>query len=127
MGIRIRANPQNGYILADVAILVIVPLDMDGSSLTMSRKDGVWDAMKRSLTWTIQELAPGEIVDIQAQFKAIEGVSSSEATSKFPVLARSSGITTFSRIDMNSDYTEDGSVPVDIDVRRSSTVLYRKI
>lgn len=109
---------------------MIVPWDMDGSSLTMSRKDGVWDNMKRSLTWTIPELPPGEIVDIQAQFKAIEGVSStssSEGASKFPILARCSGSTTFSRIDMNSDYTQDGAVPVDIDVQRSSTVLYRKI
>jgi hypothetical protein len=118
--------------LTDIAILMIVPLDMDGSSLTMSRRDGVWDGMKRILTWTVSELPPGEIVDIQAQFKVLKGVALSEeegaaAASKFPVLARSSGSTTFSRIEMNSDYTQDGSVPVDIDVQRSSTVLYRKI
>jgi hypothetical protein len=127
VGIRIRANPQNGYNLSDIAVIIIVPLDMDGSSFTMSRKDGVWDTMKRSLTWIIQELAPGNIIDIQAQFKIIEGVSSSEASSRFPVLARLKGNTTFSRIDVNSDYTGEGSVPVDIEVQRSSTVLYRKI
>ncbi|KAG7359800.1 hypothetical protein IV203_034898 [Nitzschia inconspicua] len=128
VGIRIRANPQNVYTLTDVAILMIVPLDMDGSSLTMSRKDGVWDSMKRSLTWTIPKLLPGEIVDIQAQFKAREGVKQlTENSSNFPVLARSNGSTTFSRIDLNSDYTKDGNIPVDIDVQRSCTVLYRKI
>jgi hypothetical protein len=127
VGIRIRANPQNGYNLANTAIIMIVPLDMDGSSFTMSRKDGVWDTMKRSLTWIIQELAPGKVVDIQAQFKAVEGVSPSEASNTFPVLARSTGKNIFSRIDINSDYTADGSIPVDLDVQRSSTVLYRKI
>jgi hypothetical protein len=127
VGIRIRANPHNRYNLAEVAIIMIVPLDFDGSSVIMSRKDGVWDAMKRSLTWIIQQLAPGEIIDIQSQFKSIEGVTTSETSSKFPVLARSTGQTTFSRIDMNSEYAKDGSVPVDIDVQRSCTVLYRKI
>jgi hypothetical protein len=110
---------------------MIVPIDMDGSSLTMSRKDGVWDAMKRSVTWIIRQLPPGDIVDIQAQFKAVEGggmvLPSLDGSSKFPVLARSTGTTTFSRIGVKSDYTEDGDIPVNINVRRLSTVLYRKI
>ena len=128
VGLRLRSNPQNQYVLTDIAVLMIVPLDMDGSSLSMSRKDGVWDEMKRSLTWTIQELAPGELIDIQAQFKVIEGVTSSADTaSKFPVLARCNGRTSFSRIDVNSDYTEEGSIPVDLEVSRSTNVLYRKV
>jgi hypothetical protein len=127
VGLRLRSNPQNQYILTDIAVLMIVPLDMDGSSLSMSRKDGVWDEMKRTLTWTIQELPPGELIDIQAQFKVLAGVSSGDASSKFPILARCNGKTSFSRIDVNSDCTVEGAIPVDIEVSRSTNVLYRKV
>jgi hypothetical protein len=128
LGIRIRANPQNGYVLTDIVVLMFVPLDIDGERATMSRKGGIWDEMKRTLTWTIEELSPGETIDIQAQLECIEGMPSSDGTSsKFPVLARCKGCPTFSKIDINSDYKQEGSVPVDLQVHRSTTVLYRKI
>ena len=127
VGLRLRSNPQNQYTLTDIAVLMIVPLDMDGSSLSMSRKDGVWDEMKRTLTWTVQELPPGELIDIQAQFKVIDGITGADTASKFPILARCNGETSFSRIDVNSDFTEEGSIPVDLEVMRSTSVLYRKV
>jgi hypothetical protein len=128
VGIRIRANPQNNYVLTDAVILMVVPLDIDGEKVTMSRKGAVWDEMKRTLTWTIQQLQPGETIDIQAQLECIEGMASSHGvSSKFPVLARCNGCTTFSKIDINSGYTQEGSVPVDLQVERSTAVLYRKV
>lgn len=136
LGIRIRANPQNNYVLTDIVILIIVPLDVDGENVTMSRKGGVWDEMKRTIIWTIHKLDPGEIVDIQAQFKCkmqegrgIQILSQNDLLSsiKFPVLARCNGDTNFSKIDMNSEYNEEGSNPVDLDMERSATILYRKV
>ena len=112
---------------------------MDGENVTMSRKGGVWDEMKRTLIWTFQKLDPGEIVDIQAQFKCNTegGLSQSHAhvagggdgfgSFKFPVLARCNGDTNFSKIDMNSDYNDDGSSPVGLELERSATILYRKV
>ena len=98
----------------------------------MSRKGGVWDEMKRTLIWTIPKLNPGEIVDIQAQFKCNTtetGLSPSQSfgSFKFPVLARCNGVTNFSKIDVNSDYNEDGSSPVGLELERSATILYRKV
>mmetsp|Transcript_9154 Transcript_9154/g.10670 ORF Transcript_9154/g.10670 Transcript_9154/m.10670 type:complete len:429 (-) Transcript_9154:3-1289(-) len=137
LGIRIRANPQNSYVLTDIVILIICPLDVDGENVTMSRKGGAWDGMKRSIIWTIHKLDPGEIVDIQAQFKCIQegGVPlqnnsvgfESLSSLKFPVLARCNGDTNYSKIDMNSDYNEEGSNPVKLDMERSATILYRKV
>jgi hypothetical protein len=114
---------------------MIVPLDMDGESVTMSRKGGIWDEMKRTLVWIIPQLTPGETLDIQAQFKCLPESSDdgryqddmgAPGGCQFPVLARCNGNTTFSKIDLNSDYFEQGSSPVELEIERSSTVLYRK-
>ena len=87
--------------------------------------------MKRSLVWSIPKLDPGEIIDIQAQFSGSTDRGPSEgrfeSRNKFAVLARCQGDTNFSRIDLNTDYNEDGSYPVEMDLERSATILYRKI
>jgi len=130
LGVRIRANPQNTYILRDIVVLIIVPLDLDGENVTMSRRGGVWEKMKRTLIWNIDKLDPGEIIDIQAQFKSNMEREPGEGISeyyKFPVLARCNGNTSFSKIDLNTDYKEDGSCPIGIDLERSATTLYRKV
>ena len=129
---RIRANPQNTYVLRDFVVLIIVPPGLDGENVTMSRRGGVWNDMKRSLVWNISKLDPGEIIDIQAQFKSTteqEGPSGDrfESQHKFAVLARCKGDTNFSKIDLDTDYKEDGSCTVEMDSERSATILYRKI
>eukprot|EP00536_Pseudo-nitzschia_multiseries_P006513 jgi/Psemu1/324367/estExt_fgenesh1_pg.C_1390017 len=139
VGSRIRANPQNSYVLRNIVILIIVPVEFDGENATMSRKGGVWDEIKRTLTWSISNLTPGETVDIQVQFKnntkrgALQstahaaGAGNGLESPKFPVLARCKGGMSFSKIDMNTDYNEDGSSPVGVELERSATVLYRKV
>ena len=130
LGVRIRANPQNNYTLKDFVVLIIVPLGLNGENVTMSLRGGVWNDMKRSLVWNIPKLDPGEVIDIQAQFKTRteEGPRESCLEShKFVVLARCIGDTNFTKIDLNTDYTEDGSCPVGMNLERSATVLYRKI
>jgi len=102
---------------------------LDGESVTMSRRGGIWDELKRSLVWVLPELDAGEIIDIQAQFKSNKERGPNERNLdyyKFPVLAKCNGDMNFSKIDLNTDYSEDGSI-VEIDLKRSATVLYRKI
>lgn len=127
---RIRANPQNSYTLRDFVVLIIVPLGLDGENVTMSRRGGVWNEMKRSLVWNVSKLDPGEIIDIQAQFKCNTNGGASDRrfeSHKFAVLARCKGDTSFSKIDLNTDYSEDGSCSVEMNLERSATILYRKI
>ena len=127
LGVRVRANPQNSYVLRDIAILIVVPPDLDGENITMSRKGGVWDEMKRTLVWKILKLDPGEIVDIQSQFHSTGMEGGVAGETKFPLLAKCNGDTSFSKIDLNTDFTEDGENPVDIDLERTATILYRKL
>lgn len=126
-----RANPQNSYTLTDIVLLMVLPSDVDGEKVTMSRKGGIWDEMKRTLIWNIQKLEPGEILDIQAQFRFIRGAMPipgiGDESSRFPVLARCNGTVAFSRIDLNAEYTQEGSTPVELTTERSGMVLFRKV
>jgi hypothetical protein len=105
----------------------VVPPDINGDDVAISRKGGVWDSMKRTLSWTIPELPPGEVVDIQAQFPCMKGTYTNNATPKFPILVRCLGNTVFSKIHLNADYTEDGSSPVHLQIEKSANVVYRKV
>jgi len=124
LGVRTRANPHNNFILRDIVILIIVPPDLDGENITMSRKGGMWDEMKRTLVWNVTKLDPGEIIDMQVQFMRTHEGGSGEST--FPLLAKCNGDTSFSKIDLNSDYNENGVNPIDIDPERRATILFRK-
>lgn len=128
LGVRIRANPQNTSALKDLVVLIIVPLGWDGNNVTMSRRGGIWNDLKRSLLWNIRTVDPGETIDIQAQFKTTNPErGASEESQKFPVMARCKGDANFSKITLDTDFREDGSHPVGIDLERSTTILYRKI
>ena len=102
---------------------MVVPPDIDGERVTMSRRGGVWDGIKRTLAWRIEKLLPGETIDIQTQF----GCNAGGSLPKFPVLVRGDGKALFSRIELSTEYTEDGSEPVNLHVDQSSRILYRKV
>jgi hypothetical protein len=125
VGIRIRANPGNRYALTQMAILMIVPPDVSGESVSMSRKGGIWDGMKRTISWTVQTLEPGETLDIQAQFQTFNGGRS--IVPKFPILIRCDGKSLFSGIKLDSDFSDSESIPVNMELVKVSRILYRQV
>jgi len=109
---------------------MVVPPDIDGEGVAISRSGGVWDVMKRTLSWSIPELPAGKVIDIQAQFRCSGGPQSQRppaSSSKFPVLVRCSGDASFSKIELDADYTEEGSIPVDLRVQKEARVICRKV
>ena len=127
VGIRVRANPKNQYALTRMAVLMVVPPDVDGETVTMSRAGGIWDEMKRTISWALEALNPGEVVDIQAQFACTTVGSAVTFSSKFPILVRCDGDTLFSKIELSSEYKDEGANPVAFNVEQSSRILYRKV
>lgn len=105
---------------------MVVPPDVDGEKVTMSRSGGMWDEMKRSISWSIEKLDPGEIIDIQAQFGCADGFVNGMAA-KFPVLVRCDGSMLFSRIELSTDYLEEESDPINLQIEQSARILYRKV
>ena len=69
IGFKIRANPHNSATLQQIVVMLAVPPCVDGPSVKMSRRGGVWDEMKRTISWIIDSMEPGTAIEVQAQFE----------------------------------------------------------
>ena len=119
VGFKIRANPNNSDALMEMVIMIAVPPDVDGSRCKMSRKGGSWDELKRTLTWCVESLAPGEALEIQAQFPLME---ESSRVLKFPVLVQCQYASLFSNVTVAS---KDSNVRLALST--SGQILHRKV
>lgn len=108
-----------------MVIIMIVPPDVNGNSATMSRKGGLWDDLKRMLSWTNDKLHAGEVLDIKVQFQCADLGTGTKST--FPVLTRCDGRSLFSRVELSTEHTDDSSDPVTLYADQRSRVLYRKV
>ena len=91
MALQISSNPHNEDSLTDLTIIMGVPPEVKGESLTTSPPGGVWNASKRSVIWCVSELAGGEKFQLQARFEIDPNASNEfedEEKPKFPVLVR---------------------------------------
>jgi len=85
VALQISSNPANEDDLTDLTIIMGVPIEVRGETLTTSPPGGVWNAAKRSVIWCVAELGDGEKFQLQAQFE-MEDVE--QERPKFPVLVR---------------------------------------
>lgn len=120
VGFKIRANPHLDFVLQDIAILLAVPPDVDGERCKLSRAGGSWEELKRTVSWHVDEIEPGQALEIQAQFPLVEPASLK--TPRFPVLVRCNYSPLFCGIEIE---TADESQP--IIVEDSGLVLHRKV
>jgi hypothetical protein len=125
LGIRIRANPSNSRVLTQMAIMIVVPPDLNGYSVQMSRKGGQWEDMKRTLSWTLDRLAPGDSIDIQAVFANVQNGNPVER--RFPILLQCHGDELFSKVEARGNTVEEPSRPLKLDIAQETTVLFRKV
>jgi hypothetical protein len=93
----------------------------------MSRKGGAWDEMKRTISWTVDKLDPGEALEIQAQFESVDLPNGGGGAPKFPLLVRAEYATLFSSIELNSDFIDALSCPVKTKLTQSGRILHRKV
>jgi hypothetical protein len=124
-GFKIRANPSNDYALTDVAIVLAVPPYVKGSSARMSLPGGTWNEMKRTISWSVDCLQPGEALELQLQFESMDGTWQREP--KFPVLVRAECPCLFSSLEVRSDFSDGLSRLVNTAVSTSGRVLHRKV
>jgi hypothetical protein len=126
IGFKVRANPTNMHVLTRVVILLAVPPYVKGDKVRMSRKGGAWDELKRTISWTLDSLEPGEALEIQAQFESVD-IPSVGGALKFPLLVRAEYPALFSSVEMNSDFIDALSTPIKIKLSQSGRVLHRKV
>lgn len=113
-----------------ITIMMAIPPDVDGETVKTSRKGGSWEELKRTLCWSIDELEPGKALEIQAQFallKAGNGATTNSRIPKFPVLVRCDYPLPFSTIQLSTEYRDEESIPIKIQLSTSSRILHRKV
>eukprot|EP00536_Pseudo-nitzschia_multiseries_P002573 jgi/Psemu1/183737/e_gw1.34.74.1 len=91
VALQISSNPHNEDSLTDLTIIMGVPSEVRGETLTTSPPGGVWNAAKRSVIWCVSELGGGEKFQLQARFNIdaneLNNFNDDEKP-KFPVLVR---------------------------------------
>lgn len=129
VGLKMRANPTNTVPLANGTILLAVPPDVRGDSIRTSREGGVWDSMKRVVAWPLDDIEPGKLLEIQAQFEFERAAAASErATPKFPILLRCDAKDEqFSDLSITTDVNDNQFRPIKLKVSRSVRILHRKV
>jgi len=144
-GFKIRANPSNSGPLENVAIIVAVPPNVRGDTVRMSRKGGIYDDMKRVVCWTVENINPGEALEVQLQFECMEQQQHNDSPDsnvgdgdegkhfqrpppKFPVLVRADCPSKlFSSVEVTSDYNDDANSPIKLKVVKAARILHRKV
>lgn len=135
----IRTNPSNKQDMKNIVVMLAVPPDVDGDTIRMSRKGGVWDAMKKIVTWVFDDqLDTSGGIDMQLQFELVAssygiGIESEHlVTPKFPVMVRCDAFDDhLSGIDIELQPIEDGIDGIQKlfkpKVDRSYRLLHRKL
>ena len=119
VGFKIRTNPTNEHPVTNVVIILAVPPDVDGEHCKASREGGSWEELKRTLTWCVPTLAPGEALEVQAQFPLLE---QTDKGPKFPILVRCDFPTFFSDLEI---FSKENLVKVNVCF--SGRVMHRKV
>lgn len=111
-----------------MAILMAVPPDIRGETVKLTRQGGVWDGMKRTISWSVERLGPGGLLEIQAQFEYITPGDDRLTTPKFPVLVRCDvQRDQFSDIQLSTDYADERATSVKMKLSRTVRILHRKV
>uniref|UniRef100_A0A7S2YCF4 MHD domain-containing protein n=1 Tax=Entomoneis paludosa TaxID=265537 RepID=A0A7S2YCF4_9STRA len=129
VGFKVRANPSNALPLTRVVLLLAVPPHMEGRTAKMSRKGGVWDELKRTISWVIPQLEPGQALEIQAQFEGPDDEPILATPPRFPILARGDYGQAFSSLSVKkTDARVSGTQAIQtLQINKSGRILHRKV
>lgn len=109
-----------------MVILLAVPPYVKGETVKMSRRGGVWDEMKRTISWNVEQLEPGEALEVQVQFESLD-MGGGDRAPKFPLLVRAECPLLFSSVELKSDFSEELPSSVEMKLNSSGRILHRKV
>ena len=124
LAFKLRSNPSSDKTLAQVAVVLAIPLNFRGESAKLSMTGGVWDEVKRTVSWYIDEINPGQAVEFQIE---LETSLHDIATCQFPVLVRADCSSSLSQIQVLPEICDSNGRSCLARVMYSSRTLHRKL
>jgi len=115
VALQIRSNPSIKGDMTGLTIAMAVPSTVLGETLFSQPPGGIWNEEKRSVIWCVNELGPGQKIQMQAQFDLIEELVDDKLL-KFPVLIR-----------CQSMFNQLSSVKIDVSSRGNPDDVNMKI
>jgi hypothetical protein len=135
VAIQISSNPSNEKDLSDFTIIMMVPQNVIGESLTTQPVGGIYNASKRSVIWCVSQLGSGEKFQLQAHFKLERSIESTKNGNRngvpppsFPILVRCQSLSShLSGVDVECE-DEPRGFPADVStkVARRYRVLHKE-
>lgn len=115
-----------------MVIMIAVPPPFHEEMIRMSREGGIWDEMKRTITWSIEKLVPGETLELQIQFvtggqRQPQAATTTTTLPTFPLLVRSEYPALFSAVEVVNEYYDTISPAIQLQTARAGRILHRKV
>ena len=118
---KLRSNPSNEMMLTHITIIVAIPFHVDGESIKLVPSYGAWDEVKRTISWSIDQISPGEVVDFLIHLG--QRKSGFDEDTKLPILVHAKSAQHFSRLEVSTDVSDPSMTPM---VNYSGVVVHRK-
>mmetsp|Transcript_578 Transcript_578/g.905 ORF Transcript_578/g.905 Transcript_578/m.905 type:complete len:627 (+) Transcript_578:20-1900(+) len=88
VAIQISSNPGNERNLSNLTIIMVVPRNVLGETLTTQPAGGFYDASKRSVIWCVPQLGAGEKFHLHSRLKLEKSVSTYGESPIFPIMVK---------------------------------------
>jgi hypothetical protein len=89
LAVQVRSKLTNSGDIEDLTIVVAVPERVNGDSIEISRGEGVWDELKRTIQWKLKALETGQSFMVSAHAKLWKPAQEDDDI-RFPVVLRCS-------------------------------------
>ncbi len=117
VAIQISSNPSNERNLSDFTIIMMVPQNVMGDTLTTQPPGGVYNSSKRSVIWCVSQLGSGEKFQLHAQFKLEKSVHMHGESPSFPIMVKCQSLYTHLSGIVVQCQDEPKSFPADVDTK----------
>ena len=94
VALQVSSNPSNEKIMSELTIVMTIPNNVAGESVSTQPEGGVWNPKKRSVMWCVKELGQGEKFILQAQFTLLQTFEESGIDPTFPIAIRCQSMST---------------------------------
>jgi hypothetical protein len=91
VAVQVRSKLSNRGDLTDFTVSIAIPERVNGSTVEVLRGEGMYDDLKRTIKWTVDDLPKGESFMVSAQAQLwTNSTKEDQDHLKFPVLLRCS-------------------------------------